>query len=208
MNKYAIIDKSTKIAQNIISADENFLSSFPLNDDEVLVSATRSVQIGMIYDETNQNFPEVYELDRVLDVRYEAQNLAVIHRSLLTEATYLTEEQKQVHEDYIRNLGKLNEIETYDEITQEFELLKTPPEFPPKPREITQEVFRGVLKLTEKILWDNPETGTTQQSAVINTLKMDFPHYGVESMGDELELLEQVGFFTAERVTEVTQALS
>lgn len=65
-----------------------------------------------------------------------------------------------------------------------------------------------MLKLTEKILWDNPETGTTQQNAVINTLKLDFPHYGVQSMSDELELLEQVGFFTAQRVTEVTQALS
>jgi hypothetical protein len=102
-------------------------------------------------------------------------------------------------------------LDSYAEMKSQFNARDPEPEIPPAPpvlREITQDAFRRVLTLSEKILWDNPETGTTQQTAVINTLKMDFPYYGVENMSEELDLLEQVSFFTTTRVTEVTQALS
>jgi len=81
-------------------------------------------------------------------------------------------------------------------------------EDPNLPKSITESEFRSKLNLAERILWDNPETGTEVQKATINTLKMDFPHYGIESMTEEFEVLEQVGFFTPERSEEVKLALS
>jgi len=82
--------------------------------------------------------------------------------------------------------------------------------FPPPPKFviINETDFRSALNLTEKILWDDPETGTTEQKAVINTLKMEFPYYGVESMTDEFTLLEQIIFTTSERITEIKAALA
>jgi hypothetical protein len=203
---YAILNKDTNIVTNIVNVDDD--KSIFLNSDEYFALANRAVEIGMLYDKNTKTFPETGDRGELLDLRDTIQSLISSHQSKMNLNPHMTPEQLEIHTNYINQLQTISRVESYVEMKSQFDDLGPEPEVPPCPREITQDVFRGVLKLTEKILWDNPETGTTQQNAVINTVKLDFPHYGVDTMSDELELLEQVGFFTAQRVTEVTQALS
>lgn len=79
--------------------------------------------------------------------------------------------------------------------------------FPLPPKEITNELFRSNLKIQEKILWDNPETGTPQQSAAINTMKLDFPFIGIETIRDELDLLESLDIIGVGRADEIYDSL-
>ncbi len=204
---YAIIDKQTNIVLNVVNVEKEEFVFFN-SETEYTALANKAVEIGMLYDKDTKTFPETGDRGELLDLRDIIQSLIVSHQLKMTENPHMTPEQLIIHLDYINQLQNIFGLQSYSEMKSQFDDLGPEPEVPPTPREITQDVFRGVLKLTEKILWDNPETGTTQQNAVINTLKMDFPHYGVESMSDEFELLEQVGFFTAQRVSEVTQALS
>ena len=206
MSIYAILNKDTNVVTNVVNADNE--QSVFLNSDEYFVLGNRAVEIGMLYDKDTKTFPEIGDRGELLDLRDTIQSLIMSHQLKMAENPHMTPEQLEVHTNYINQLQNIFGLQIYSEMKSQFDSLGPEPVVPPIPREITQDVFRGVLKLTEKILWDNPETGTTQQNAVINTLKLDFPHYGVQSMSDELELLEQVGFFTAQRVTEVTQALS
>ena len=206
MTIYAVINKDTNSVVNIINAeDENFIF---LGPDEYYARANRVVRIGMFYDKQTNTFPEVGDRGELLDLRDEVEFLIASHLLKIAENPHMTPEQLEPHINYLNQLRSIAPLDTYIEMKSQFDVLGPEPEFPPAPKEITQDVFRGTLNLSEKILWDNPETGTVQQKAAINTLKMDFPHYGVESMSDEFDLLEQVGFFTPERVTEVTQALS
>lgn len=203
---YAILNKDTDIVTNVVNADnEKFIF---LNSNEYSALANRAVEIGMLYDKNTKTFPEIGDRGELLDLRDTIQFLISSHKLKMAENPHMTSEQLEVHTNYISELQTIFGLQSYVEMKSQFDNVGPEPEVPPAPREITQDVFRGVLKLTEKILWDNPETGTEVQKATINTLKLDFPHYGVESMSDELEALEQVGFFTAQRVTEVTQALS
>lgn len=204
---YAIIDKQTNIVLNVVTVEkEEFL--FFNTETEYTALANKAVEIGMTYDKNTGKFPEAGDIGELLDLRDTIKSLIKSHQSKMAENSHMTPEQLEVHTNYINQLQTISEVNSYTDMKSQFDAVGPEPEVPPAPREITQDVFRGVLKLSEKILWDNPETGTTQQSAAINTLKLDFPHYGVESMTDELALLKQVGFFTAARVTEVTQALS
>lgn len=204
---YAIIDKQSNIVLNVVTVEkEEFL--FFNAETEYTALANKAVEIGMTYDKNTGKFPEAGDRGELLDLRDTIQSLIKSHQSKMAENSHMTPEQLEVHTNYINQLQSIFAVNSYTEMKSQFDSVGPEPEVPPSPREITQDVFRGVLKLSEKILWDNPETGTTQQSAAINTLKLDFPHYGVESMSDELDLLKQVGFFTAARVTEVTQALS
>jgi hypothetical protein len=203
---YAILNKDTDIVTNVVNADDD--KSIFLNSDEYSALANRAVEIGMFYDKDTKTFPETGDRGELLDLRDTIQSLIMSHQLKMAENPHMTPEQLEVHTNYLKELQTISGLQSYSEMKSQFDNVGPEPEVPPAPREITQDVFRGVLKLTEKILWDNPETGTTQQNAVINTVKLDFPHYGVDTMSDELELLEQVGFFTAQRVTEVTQALS
>ena len=203
---YAVINKDTNSVVNIINVeDEKFIF---LGPDEYYACGNRAVRIGMLYDKQNGTFPEVGDRGELLDLRDEVESLIAFHQLKIAENPHMTPEQLEPHINYLNQLRFIAQLDTYTEMKLQFDILGPEPEFPPAPKEITQDVFRSALNLSEKILWDNPETGTVQQKATINTLKMDFPHYGVESMSDELDLLEQVGFFTPERVTEVTQALS
>jgi hypothetical protein len=203
---YAILNKDTNIVTNVVNANDEKLIF--LNSDEYFALANRAVEKGMFYDNNTKTFPEVGDKGELLDLRDKIQSLILSHQLKMTENQYMNPEQREIHTNYINELQTILEVQSYVEMKSQFDNVGPEPEVPSAPREITQDVFRGVLKLTEKILWDNPETGTEVQKATINTIKMDFPHYGVESMSDELELLEQVGFFTAQRVTEVTQTLS
>jgi hypothetical protein len=207
MKIYAILDKETNTVLNLINVEnENFIFT---KENEYAVLANRVVDIGMTYDKTAEKFLEVGDKLELLDLRDEIQLLVSNHQILINEnSLFLSSDQLKLHTNYINQLRSISILESYSEMKLQFDSIETPPEFPPKPKEITQDVFKSVLNLTEKILWNNPETGTTQQSAVINTLKMEFPYYGVENMTEELNLLEQVGFFTSTRITEVTQALS
>jgi hypothetical protein len=203
---YAILNKDTNTVNNIVIADsEDFVF---LNSDEYAALANRAVEKGMTYNKKTKSFPEAGDKGEWMDLRDEIISLAENHQKLLSENTHLTQQEFEVHLTYINDLRTASSLETYSEMKSQFDLIESPPEFPPAPKEITQDAFKSVLKLAEKILWDNPETGTEVQKATINTLKLEFPYYGIESMTEEFELLEQVGFFTAQRVDEVKQALS
>jgi hypothetical protein len=203
---YAILSKDTNSVSNIVISDsENFVFT---NPDEYAVSANRAVKKGMIYDENTKSFPEAGDEGELMDLRDKIISLTENHQKLLSENRHLNQQEYQVHLTYIDNLTSIKSLETYSEMKSQFDSIELPPEFPPAPKEITQGVFRSTLKLSERILWDNPETGTEIQKATINTLKMEFPHYGIESMVEEFELLEQIGFFTPQRSEEVKQFLS
>lgn len=207
MKIYAIIDKETNIVLNVVNVEnENFLFSNP--ETEYTALANRAVQIGMIYDKKTSKFPEAGDKGELMDLKDEIQSLISAHTDLITQHSYLTTEQLQVHLDYVNQLIEVSSKSSYVDMKVQFDELKPAPEFPPAPKEITQDVFRDILKLSEKVLWDNPETGTTQQIAAINTLKIDFPFYGVENMTEELALLQQVEFLTATRVKEIKAALA
>lgn len=75
------------------------------------------------------------------------------------------------------------------------------------PKNITEIEFRSKLTLTEKLLWDNPETGTAQQKAAISTIKLDFPFSSVEDMQDELDLLESLEVIGVGRAAEIASQL-
>lgn len=204
---YAIISKETNTVLNIIHAEQEEFIFFN-SETEYFAFANRAVEIGMIYDKETGKFPEAGDKGEIIDMRDKIESLVSNHLDLILQNSHLKEDQLQIHLDYVSNLREVLTKSSYDDMKSHFDSIGEPPEFPPTPKEITQDVFRGTLKLSEKLLWDNPETGTTQQTAVINTLKMDFPYYGVENMSEELALLEQVGFFTTERVIEVIEALS
>lgn len=210
MKVYAIINKETNIVSNVINVeDENFI--FLDSEKEYFALANRAVQIGMTYDESTGKFPEAGDQGEVLDLRDEIDLMIKNSTNLISQNTHLTADELQVHRDYINQLRQISYGTSYVIMKSQFDAVGPAPEFPPVPepiRVITQDVFRGTLNLAEKVIWDNPETGTTQQSAAINTIKIDFPFYGVDSMTEELAFLQQVGLLTSQRITEITTELS
>lgn len=79
--------------------------------------------------------------------------------------------------------------------------------FPEPPKVIEEPDFRSKLTILEKIMWDNPETGTLQQKALINTMKLDFPFTGIETIRDELDLLESLEVIGVGRADEIYNSL-
>lgn len=79
--------------------------------------------------------------------------------------------------------------------------------FPPK--EITIENFRSQLTITEKLLWDNPDTANTDsQKAIISTFKIELPlEEGTEELNELLDLLVSTGVFTQQRVADIISAI-
>jgi len=199
---YAILDKTTNIVTNVVIADDE--NSIFITPEQSIALASRSVQIGTDY----KDFPTILQSDKIFEIRDEVNALIQEHQTAIPQHLNLAAEQLQPHLDYIASLQALLTLETYDEVKSQLDAIGTAPEFPPAPKQITQDVFRGALNLIEKVLWDNPETGTTEQKAVINTLKMEFPYYGVESMTDEFALLKQISFTTSKRITEIQAALA
>jgi len=216
MKTYAIINKKTNTVLNIVNAkDESFVFLDP--ETEYCTFANRAVGIGMTYDVRTNKFTDVEDKGELLDLRDEINSLIAVHKELIFQHSHLTTEELEDHLVYVSNLEEIyyeiiqdDTSISYVQIKEKFDLIGNAPEFPIKelPKEITQDVFRNTLTLTEKILWDNPETGTTQQIAAINTLKIDFPFYGVENMNEELDLLSQVELLTSKRVSEIKAALS
>lgn len=82
-------------------------------------------------------------------------------------------------------------------------------EFPPEPpKVIGADSFRNQLSITEKLLWDNPDTASTStQKAVIATFKNEFPlTIGTETTNELLGLLVSEGIFTQQRLDEILDA--
>lgn len=73
------------------------------------------------------------------------------------------------------------------------------------PKQITSESFRSQLTLTEKLLWDSPDTASTpSQKAVITTFKTELPlTVGEETTTELLDLLVSEGVFTQQRLDEI-----
>jgi hypothetical protein len=95
------------------------------------------------------------------------------------------------------NLEK-GQYPSWNEESQSWEIKDLPP------RQISIDEFRGNLTLTEKLLWDTPESGTIQQTASINTFKSEFPiTIGSEETSQLVDLLVSSGVFTRERINEL-----
>lgn len=77
-------------------------------------------------------------------------------------------------------------------------------EFPQQTQVIT-DAFRTELNLTEKLLWDNPDTASTpSQKAVLTTFKKELPLTVGEQQTEELlNLLVSEGIYTQERLDEI-----
>lgn len=208
MSKYAILRQDNhQVLNTIVIENENILSSV-LKENEYSVPASRSVQIGMFYDPESKTFPDVFEQDRLLDLKGEIDSKINQYTESIEENSILGLEQLSVHYQYLSQLKSIWELKTYDEMRSQFDSIEPEPEFPPLPKQITQDLFRSTLKLTEKIIWDNPESGTEVQKAVITTLKMEFPFYGVDSMNEFFTLLEENEIFVPERIEEIKSNLN
>lgn len=78
------------------------------------------------------------------------------------------------------------------------------PPAPVPPKMVTEEEIRYNLKLTEKLLWDTPESGTSQQTAAITTIKKELPQRADgEELVEMLELLETLGVIGNGRAQEL-----
>ena len=77
------------------------------------------------------------------------------------------------------------------------------------PKQITSESFRSQLTLTEKLLWDSPDTASTlSQKTVITTFKTELSlTEGTEELNKLLDLLVSEGVFTQQRLDEITSAI-
>jgi hypothetical protein len=85
-----------------------------------------------------------------------------------------------------------------------FIVIPPPPPVPEPPKMVTDEEIRSNLKLTEKLLWDTPESGTTQQAAAITTIKKDLPQRAdSEELVEMLELLETLEVIGVGRAQEL-----
>ncbi len=200
MDKYAILNQDTHQVLNIVMIEDQNVLSIITKENEYFVPASRSVQIGMIFDTETQTFPDVFEIDRLFDLREKIELEIKNHESYTIESF---SSNKENHIEYISKLRTILELTTYDAIKTEYDNVGPSPEFEPPLKQITQDLFRSVLKLNEKILWDNPETGTEIQKATINTLKMEFPFYGIDSMNEMFSLLEQSEVINLERIEEI-----
>jgi hypothetical protein len=83
---------------------------------------------------------------------------------------------------------------------------ETEPEPQPEPKYISVGEFRTQLTLSEKLIWDNPQNATPEQSSAINTVSADFPQRvdGTEFQ-EELDLLESVGVIGTGRAQELVE---
>jgi DNA-binding Lrp family transcriptional regulator len=208
MYKYAILNQDNhQVLNTIVIENENILPSV-LKEGEYSVPASRSVQIGMFYDPESKTFPDVFEQDRLLDLKEQIYDKINEYKESIEKYSILGEQELQVNYDYISELQTISVLETYDEMKSQFDSIGPEPEFPPLPKQITQNLFRSKLKLTEKIIWDNPESGTEIQKAIINTMKMEFPFYGVDSMNEFFTLLEENEIIIPERIVEIKSNLN
>jgi len=74
---------------------------------------------------------------------------------------------------------------------------------------ISAESFRSQLSLTEKLLWDNPDTASTpSQKAVLTTFKQELPlTVGETETTELLDLLVSEGVYTQQRLDEIISKL-
>lgn len=203
MSKYAILNQDNhQVLNTIVIENENILLSI-LKENEYSVPASRSVQIGMFYDPESKTFPDVFEQDRLFDLKEQIYDKINEYKESIEKYSILDKQELKVNFEYVYKLQRISDLETYDEMKSQFDSVEPEPEFPPLPKQITQDLFRSTLKLTEKIIWDNPESGTELQKAVITTLKMEFPFYGVDTMSEFFTLLEENQIITPERIEEI-----
>jgi len=95
---------------------------------------------------------------------------------------------------------------TWNENIVNWELIEIPS---PPLKEITSGSFRSQLTLTEKLLWDSPDTAETPtQKAAITTFKTELPlTEGTEETTELLDLLVSAGVFTQQRLDEIISAI-
>lgn len=92
----------------------------------------------------------------------------------------------------------------WDEDVENWVLLEYP-KLPLIPRQISQDYFRSKLTLSEKLLWDNPDTSQiiTQKAAIV-TVKNEFPlTIDEEKTTELLDLLISENVFTEQRLNEI-----
>ena len=198
---YAIVDTNTNIVNNVVvcDCDDHAFAS----NTEYAVRANKFVKIGMIYDLGTQTFPEVGDKVEKFELIEKVNNLVGEHQNKVTAYMHLmTDAEIEAHYDYINQLGTVFDQETYAEMQTVWDSKPDAPSFPTKPVEIDANTFRNQLTLTEKVLWDNPSTGTSAQAAVINTMKADFPFIGdaIQEYLNALETNEVIGVGRADAI--------
>jgi hypothetical protein len=129
--KYAIIDNQTNLVLNIVISDNE--SNIFLQENEFLVQATRSTKIGILYDKTSGTFPEIVEIDEMIDYQDEIDSL--ISEISFPLPNHLSEENREIFISYYNQLSKLKGLTPSEGRTEleniskpNFELLVPPPE--------------------------------------------------------------------------------
>lgn len=132
--KYAIIDSQTNLVSNIVESDTE--STIFLEENQYTVEATKSTTIGISYDPKTKTFPEVLELDDLLDFYEEVDSLTSEVTTPLP--SHLSPENFEL---FVTYLGSLSTIRTMNPSEGRVELSKiSKPDLsllipPPEPEE-------------------------------------------------------------------------
>ena len=197
---YAIINSSTNVVENVVMANNS--SDIPTSSGQSVVLGNRFVKKGMAYDPGTGTFPAVGDKEDKRVLRDEIQKLEEEHQTEMDNHPSMSDDERETHTTYLSQLGDIAAKLTYAEMKTAWDAKPNAPTFAAEPVEIDESAFRGELTLTEKVLWDNPATGTSAQQAIINTMKVDFPFIGsaIQEYLNSLETNEVIGTERADAI--------
>jgi hypothetical protein len=197
---YAIINSSTNVVENVVMANNS--SDISTSSGQSVVLGNRFVKKGMIYDPGTGTFPAVGDKEDKRVLRDEIQKLEEEHQTEMDNHPSMSDDERETHTTYLSQLGDIAAKPTYAEMKTAWDAKPNAPTFTAEPVEIDESAFRSELTLTEKVLWDNPTTGTSAQQAIINTMKTDFPFIGsaIQEYLNSLETNEVIGTGRADAI--------
>jgi len=197
---YAIINSETNVVENVVMANNS--SDIFTSSGQSVVLGNCFVKIGMSYDPGTGTFPEVGDKADMKVLRDKINKLEEEHQAEMDNHPSMSDSERETHMTYLSQLGDIEAKSTYAEMQTAWDAKPDAPAFTAEPVEITENTFRNELTLTEKVLWDNPSTGTSAQAAVINTMKADFPFIGdaIQEYLNALETNEVIGVGRADAI--------
>lgn len=197
---YAIINSSTNVVENVVMANNS--SDIHTSSGQSVVLGNCFVKKGMTYDPETRTFPAVGDKEDKRVLRDEIQKLEEEHQTKIDNHPSMSDDERETHTTYLSQLGDIAAKLTYAEMKTAWDAKPNAPTFTAEPVEIDESAFRSELTLTEKVLWDNPTTGTSAQQAIINTMKADFPFIGsaIQEYLNSLETNEVIGTGRADAI--------
>jgi hypothetical protein len=200
MAHYAILDDNNKVTNVIVIATESTLDENGLENEELGIEVCKQVcndpNVKAVRTSYNGNIRVRYAgIGHSYNEEFDAFIPPQPHPSWsLNTETYGWEPPVPMP-----STQPENGIYTWSEDNQNWVVQ----EFPSK--QITAESFRSQLTLTEKLLWDSPDTASTSsQKAVIVTFKTELPlTVGDETTTELLSLLVSEGVFTKKRLDKI-----